>query len=159
MGHVRLVVRGDPVPQGSMVGFASRNPGHRGVVTVKPSNEAKLKPWRAHVAKVAVRAMLTPEGGLRQPLDGPLAVRMVFTLTRPATITRLDPSVPPDVDKLARAVMDALGQGADRQRTGKVWADDARVINLAAEKAYPGLHPEALDWPGVLIHVWQLADA
>ena len=77
----------------------------------------------------------------RPPLDGPLRLRAVFVFPRPAThfgtgrnAGRLKPSAPvycrtrPDVDKLLRAIGDAI--------TGVVFRDDARVVDVAAEKHY-----------------------
>jgi Holliday junction resolvase RusA-like endonuclease len=62
-----------------------------------------------------------------QPWGGPLEVLVAFQVTTPATR-------PPDLDKLTRAVLDAL--------TGIVWTDDAQVVAVAATKrrsATPGV--------------------
>jgi len=50
---------------------------------------------------------------------------------------RAFPIVPPDVDKLARAALDGIGQGLNgKVGDGLVWGDDAQVIELIARKFY-----------------------
>jgi Holliday junction resolvase RusA-like endonuclease len=45
--------------------------------------------------------------------------------------------VPPDTDKLARAVLDGLGQGINgKSGDGRLWADDSLVVELVANKFY-----------------------
>lgn len=132
-GAVAIVVHGVPVPQGSMVR------GSRG--GVHASNDARLKPWRSTIFAAAVEAM---DG--RDLWAGPVAVDLVFTVARPKGHWRtgrrsgeLRPSAPatptsnPDLDKLTRAVLDAL--------TGTVFRDDAQVVDLQAAKRYgtPGV--------------------
>ena len=62
--------------------------------------------------------------------DQPFRVRLVFALRRPKRMpkARRDMIVKPDLDKLTRAVLDAL--------TGVVWHDDAQVVRLVAVKRY-----------------------
>lgn len=69
----------------------------------------------------------------------PVAAEFVFYMKRPKSHFRANgllrdtaPAFPllyPDVDKLARAVMDAL-------TAGSAWDDDARVVDLTALKRY-----------------------
>ena len=84
--------------------------------------------WRAKVA-AAGRKILTAAG---HKLEGPVAVDLTFRLPRPKTITpakRPLPHVKPDIDKLARTVLDALTDSG-------VWGDDAQVVELGLSKAY-----------------------
>jgi len=108
---VNLVVEGIAQAQGSMVASAAGKVHHAG--------GGKLSNWRKTIGWTAKAAMRT------QPLTGPLVVYLHFTLpgdaSKPATR-------PPDLDKLARAVLDAL--------TGIVWVDDAQVAQLVAVKVY-----------------------
>jgi Holliday junction resolvase RusA-like endonuclease len=56
-----------------------------------------------------------------------------FYLPRPKTVSeakRPFPIVPPDVDKLARGLLDGIGQSE------VIWGDDSQVIKLLAEKVY-----------------------
>lgn len=139
-------VWGEPVPQGSMVALMSatvRRP------MLKASNEKDLRPWRRAVAKAAIAAMAEIQDARRPLLDGPLAVRMVFTFDKPKSVIRTMPCVRPDGDKLARAAADSL-------TAAEVWADDGRVVEWTIRKVYVGHDPEALPRPGVRIAIWTL---
>lgn len=86
------------------------------------------KPWRNLVSDCARIAMhkqqFTPfSKGV------PVSLRISFFMPRPKTVTRDMPTVPPDLDKLCRAVMDALTDAG-------VWHDDSQVIDLGATKIY-----------------------
>ena len=124
-------VNGTPVPQGSM-----RTVG-QGVVI--HSNAKHLKAWREHVATKAHLAML-PSGDLL--LDEPVYVRLEFYLPRPKSVRRLLPHAKPDLDKLTRAVLDAL-------TTARVYVDDSRVVECMASKQY-ATHEHAA---GVVVHI------
>lgn len=115
---VTFDVLGVPAPQGSKRAFVV---GNRAVVTEDSKRSA---PWRDSVAAAGVAAM----GGL-PALDGPLQVTIRFRMPRPRSVKRLYPSVKPDIDKLARAVLDGLTAAG-------VIVDDSRVISLTAEKVY-----------------------
>ena len=61
-------------------------------------------------------------------LDGPVAVEVAFFLPRGKTVKRKQPAVKPDLDKLVRAVLDAL--------TGYCYKDDGQVVRVVAVKEY-----------------------
>jgi crossover junction endodeoxyribonuclease RusA len=120
---VSFVVEGLPAPQGSKICRC------RGT---KPNmwndNEKTLRPWRAKVAEAAEQHRVS---WIRQ---SPLCVRLVFQLPAPKHATNGDwAPTRPDIDKLARAVLDAL--------TGSVLIDDAQVVDLRIRKRYgqPGV--------------------
>jgi len=119
-------VFGDPAPQGSKRVIRGR--------VIEASK--KLKPWRLAIAK-AVEATLPAEHNI---ILGPVKVEVDFYLPRPASIKqnkRAYPIVPPDVDKLARGLLDGLNQGEDgKANTGRLWADDSVVVELIARKFY-----------------------
>ncbi len=72
---------------------------------------------------------------------------VTFVLPRPksAPKRRIWPEVKPDLDKLVRALCDALTQcGA--------WGDDAQLIHLTATKRYVGTS-DILDVPGVVVDI------
>lgn len=120
-------VAGIPQPQGSKTAYVR---GGRAVVVDK--NPALLKPWRKAIAKVAAA---TWEYG--SPLDGAVKVHASFVFERPKSVKRPYPSVRPDADKLARALLDGITDA------GNVWGDDAQVVRLDVEKVYgdvPGVH-------------------
>lgn len=148
---VSFEVRADPVPQGSMVPLRSRNTGEGGRIFMKPNNEKQLKAWRRAVQEAALVRMKGVE-----LLDGPLELAPTFYLPRrrpnkraKCGYTQLDvgrefPDVQPDLDKLVRAVGDAL--------KGHVYTDDARVVKISAEKRWEE------GWTGVLIAVAELGE-
>jgi Holliday junction resolvase RusA-like endonuclease len=112
---------GTPIPQGSMIAV------RRGRKTVLvPDNASDLKPWREAITTAAgARARLDSW----VTLDGPCKVILDFYLDRPAAARRRRwPHVRPDIDKLARACLDAL--------KGTAFIDDARVVELIARKHY-----------------------
>lgn len=62
------------------------------------------------------------------PLTCPLAVAMVFYLPKPKRGKRQYPSVRPDIDNYAKAILDALN--------GVMWADDGQIVQLTVSKSY-----------------------
>lgn|SRR5215471_206026 len=138
------MAHGLPVPQGSKRAISSK-----GRTFLVDDNKDNLKPWRQEIAGLAIEEM-QGDG----PWSGPVSVRVMFFLPRPRghfgkgrNEEQLRPSAPiaphvkPDVDKLARAILDAL--------TGTVFHDDAQVVDLNCSKVY------ADDWrhPGAMIEV------
>lgn len=111
-------VAGTPVPQGSMHAYA------KGVLVHAKSKD--LKAWRERVATKAHVSML-PAGDLL--LDEPVIVLLDFYLPKPKSVRRLLPHTKPDLDKLTRAVLDALTQA-------RVFVDDSRVVECKARKFY-----------------------
>jgi len=129
---ITFTVLGDPIPQGSMKALSNRNTGR----TMLISDNPKLKAWRE---LVAIRAKCAMD---RAPLfTGALKLSAEFRLRRSLSVKRSQVTVKPDIDKLARAVFDAM--------TGVVYVDDAQVIHLACVKIYS---PQ----PGVTITIEEL---
>lgn len=129
-----FLVEGEPVPQGSKRAFA-RN----GRVYMNEDAGIRHASWRREVSAAAHEA--AAEAGLGAPVSSPVYVRLTFYLRRGAghygtgrNERSLRPSAPaypakvPDVDKLARAVLDSL--------TGIAWVDDAQVVSLSAHKRF-----------------------
>lgn len=120
MTPLAFFVTGTPVPQGSMRAFGSR-------IIQSP----EVKAWRAEVTAEVLTA--AEAAGWEEPWDGPCALDLVFYLPRPKRPRWTWPAVRPDLDKLARAVMDAL---CPRDPDLRVLAEDSRVIELHAIKHY-----------------------
>jgi Holliday junction resolvase RusA-like endonuclease len=132
MSVVAFEVHGEPVPQGSKTVASSE-----GKTWVRDDNR-KLEPWRNAVSAAANAAM----GDLgRGPIAGPVELEVIFVFARPKAHYRtgkrageLKPSAPhycakiPDVDKLVRAIGDAI--------TGTVVVSDATIVKLRAEKHF-----------------------
>lgn len=115
-------VEGTPVPQGS------KNAYVRGGRAVLVDANKRLRPWRAAV-RVAAEAAVEDAGW--ETLDGPCHVSLAFTMPLPKRPRWGVPAVKPDIDKLTRAVFDALTDAG-------VWQDDSRVVSMKATKRYAG---------------------
>lgn len=140
---IRIVVRGTPAPQGSKSFKGLSNAG-RAILT---ESSRKVRPWRQDV-KAAAEAWRELAGV--DTIDGPIVVRMTFTLPKPKSAPKTRRTYPmrtPDLSKLARSTEDALTDAG-------VWTDDAQVIEYARlAKVYPGEGDDALDSPGAVIEI------
>jgi len=123
---IKITVDGLPAPQGSKV----RNRAG----AIYESNKA-VGPWREAVRAETQRAV-------DRPLTGAVMAQIWFRLARPrghygtgrnaGAVRASAPDFPhgkPDVDKLARAVLDGLTAGG-------AWTDDAQVVTLEVHKVY-----------------------
>lgn len=144
MSPLGFTVLGQPVPQGSKRAFARTNAKGKAFATLVDVTGAGLKSWRngiAYEARQALRQAERDPDGFRASADRdvPYRVTLRFTFARPKSVKRVEMTVKPDIDKLARAALDAL--------TGLVWLDDCQVISLVVQKAYlpAGLAPSRLD--------------
>lgn len=144
-----LFVPGTPYPKGS---------GNNRLIRVKgfPPGVGRLGPWvetadqktksrPANALKKWSKAIREAAGDVFDALDCPVEVRLQFRFERigkPAQ-KRSRPTVEPDIDKLSRAVLDALN--------GVAFRDDSRVVDLRATKVYA-------ETPGVAIRVRPLTE-
>lgn len=129
---MKFTVYVHPQPQGSAKAFVR---GKRAIIT---SDNVKLKPYRNEVTSVAMNACM--EAGYDKPIAGthvPVTLTLEFVFHRPPSIPKKRHAmvVKPDLDKLARATLDAL--------TGVLFVDDAQVTELAVRKRYGG--PERVE--------------
>jgi crossover junction endodeoxyribonuclease RusA len=104
---IEIVVPGEPRPKGR-----PRLGAHGNVYTPAAT--------RAHEELVA----WTVKGRLRQPLAGPLALKVCFFRSTERRV---------DIDNLLKALMD----GAN----GIAWADDSQVVDVSASRAIDRAHP------------------
>ena len=117
---VRFTVIGQPRPKGSMKAFVPKG-WDRAVLT---SSNPSVKEWEQTIRLVAQEfseAFTT----------GPVRVGLRFALPRPKSLSTKSSRLHtkrPDIDKLSRAVLDAL--------TNVLWADDSQVFSLTARKVY-----------------------
>ncbi len=131
---ISFQVHGLPVPQGSTRAW---------VVNGKPiiTSAAKgLSSWRRLVADVAQR--FAPN----EPWEGPVGIDLRFGLPKPKSAPkkrRVWPDKRPDLDKLTRAVLDAL--------TYVVFSDDSQVVSIVATKDYGA--------PGVAVEIRRIEPA
>lgn len=117
---IEFFVAGEPIPQGSKTNMPL--PGGR--VVMVESNR-KTKPWRKAVKTAAWLAM--DDEAIH---NGPVSIRVVFAFDRPGSTEFDTKCTKPDVDKLVRAIFDAM--------KGTIYSDDCRVIELNARKVYTG---------------------
>ena len=119
-------VPGRPVPQGSL----SRN--RQG----KTYQKKELLDWRQLITHAATQYTGTYFGAW-EPLDEAVRVDATFYMPRPKTVTRDLPTSSPDVDKLARGLLDALSPKVKRRTApGAFLEDDSRVVDLRVDKQY-----------------------
>jgi Holliday junction resolvase RusA-like endonuclease len=153
------VVYGVPAPQGSK----KANPIYRGSakngtraftgqVTLTEMSK-KVAPWRQAVQEAVAEAIRfqTTHDLWEGVLDGPVEVRVTFSIRRPTSVSptrRPWPSVTPDLDKLIRSTMDGISMGG-------AWLDDKLAVRIVTEKVYAGT-PGALERPGAVIDIWTL---
>ena len=91
----------------------------------------KLKKWRNAIA------LECQKYDTKDIILSPVEVTATFYLPRPKTVSqskRSLPIVPPDIDKLTRALLDGIGQ------SGVIWGDDAQVIRINITKLYADNH-------------------
>lgn len=116
-------VEGLPKTQGS------KNAYHRGGRIVLVETSKGLKSWRETIAHVA--KLTNPEVTTQA-----VKLDLLFLLPAPKKPVRRFPTTKPDLDKLARACLDAL--------SGVYYVDDAQVVALDLQKAYtygqPGVY-------------------
>ena len=126
----------EPRPQGSKKYVGSRRTAAGNNIPLIIEASPGLPVWRKAVSDAVVQAM--HDSGDLSKFDGAVKVEAVFYVTRKRTVTRDLPTVPPDVDKLSRALLDSLKP---------VWKDDSQVVRLEVSKVY------ATGQPGVAVTI------
>jgi Holliday junction resolvase RusA-like endonuclease len=154
--HFEVFVPGQPVPQGSKTAYINKSTGRPVVV----DKDVRLPQWRMKVTTYAIEKQAEymqtyPHLYASLPLSGPVGIRVDFIMPRPKghsgtgkNADRLKPSAPkypahmPDLDKLLRAIFDALTDA-------RVWLDDGQVVWCQTAKHYDGP-----TWPdGIGAHI------
>lgn len=132
---IEFWVPGLPQPQGSKRGFVTPS----GKVSMVES-AAGVKPWRSDVKVFAAEAMIG-----RPLMSGPVFLHCDFVMKRPVSTPKTRPTPPaikkPDLDKLLRAIGDAL--------KGTVYAEDSMIVEMVGTKRIA----EEGEQPGVQIGV------
>ena len=128
-----ITIEGAPATQGSKKGFI------RGKKVVLLEMDKKLPAWRATVEATARQAA----GKGWESLDGPVSISGTIHLPKPPTTKyKAAPIGPPDLDKLQRAIGDALTKS-------EVITDDSRIVHWNIRKAW------ATDKPGATLTITQ----
>lgn len=124
-----------------------------GRVNVIDKNHKAVSAWRESVFGAA-----RPDGVplLSPGLDGPLIMRLMFSLNRPKSVSlksRPYPTVRPDVDNLSKGTIDAITNAG-------LWRDDALLVSVMLSKAYCGyFHVDgtpALEIPGCVVQIYTI---
>jgi Holliday junction resolvase RusA-like endonuclease len=127
MTGLRIVAHGTPASQGSKKGFI------RGKKVVLVEMDDELPAWRA-VVKAAAKLAAGPNF---QPIDEPVKVAGEIRIRKPRTTKFQDyPAGPKDLDKMQRAIGDAL-------ESAGILTNDARIVHWDIRKVWatntPGL--------------------
>lgn len=109
---IAFSVEGKPIQQGSMRAFNNR---------IVHNKTKELMAWRAQVGAAAKVAGCIP-------IEGAITISMAFRYEKPKSVKRDKPTVPPDLDKQIRSILDAL--------TGVAYKDDSQVVEITATKEY-----------------------
>lgn len=117
---MKIRIYGTPAPQGSKTAIV------RNGRAIMFESSKKLPEWRETVLMGATIAR-AEQGGLT--ILGPVTVMMTFHMPRPKSTSRKYPNSAPDLDKLVRAVGDALQES-------EVLANDGQIVTLVAHKVY-----------------------
>ena len=128
MRTLRIVAHGSPAAQGS-----KKHVGNGRMVEMSK----KLPGWRAAV-EAAARLAAGPGW---EPINAAVSISGEIRLAKPRTTKYFDaPAGAPDLDKLQRAIFDALTKS-------RVITDDARITHVDIRKVW------ALDVPGMDITI------
>ncbi len=140
---ITLFVHGKPRTAGSKSGFYNKKTKK---IIMAPAGKYQ-KPWMEAVKWAAITAGYSG----RMLLGGPIHLDLCFVFNRPKSHYKKNgdltksaikqPTVRPDLDKLNRAVSDAL--------TGLIWRDDSQVVQQTTEKTYGSTQ-------GVLIEIEEI---
>jgi crossover junction endodeoxyribonuclease RusA len=154
---LELTVYGIAKPQGSKRGFVVN-----GRAVLVDDNKHPLRSWREDVRTAALESRARAD--MRSFPTGPVGLFVTFYLPRPQTHYGLShgerylkPTAPvwvdkrPDLDKMLRAVCDALTSAG-------VYHDDAQVAQQQVLKAYAGGEYAAMAEPGAWIRVQPMAN-
>jgi crossover junction endodeoxyribonuclease RusA len=121
---LNFTVYGVPQPQGSIRAFTPKG-WKRPVLT---SDNAKVKPWRQEIAGTALAIM---ERDSIRRIERPAGVKVTayFYFPRPKSTKKSveHKTTKPDIDKLTRALHDAL--------TGIAFEDDSQIVESKAVKS------------------------
>lgn len=147
---IEFIVLGDAAPEGSTRAFYI--PKLNKTVTTH-QNQKSLGAWRNRVATEAQNALRGREW--TSDRESSYTIETVFVLPRPPSVPRhrrIMPTVKPDIDKLLRAINDAL--------TGILWVDDCQVVSAYSRKEYQDSYDSEGGGraPGAYIYVMRMAN-
>lgn len=138
---VEVFVPGVPIQQGSMIPGKPVRTAKGMRSTMHSHNSAELKAWRSKIAG----AVMLARGG--EVIDPYVDVVAIFHMPKPKTTKYPDyPAGTPDLDKLQRALGDALTESG-------VIVDDARIVRWHVMGVWAGGLRSTHERPGVYLQV------
>lgn len=150
---IRFRATGEPVPQGSKKLLLP--PGKQPVMVEDAG--VRHASWRREVTAAATEARL--KAGIREPLTGAMSVLLTFCFFRRQydygtgrniQIVKAGaapyPIKPPDIDKLTRAVFDAITDA-------RIWVDDSQVVAATLRKIWIDKYGDEPEGVAVVIGV------
>lgn len=178
---LRIVVRGQPAPQGSKHARPARRKDGTltGKVALVESSKEGVSTWRSDVKDAAIKAIkdYCPHGDRCYetfhptppspfPLTGPVEVSMVFSFKRPqghygtgrnAHVLKANAPARP-ISGSGQGDYDKLARSTtDALTSAGAWHNDKQVAECRrVAKVWCGEDPDALDVPGAVITVRQL---
>jgi Holliday junction resolvase RusA-like endonuclease len=135
--YVMLTVKayGTPVPKGSFKAFVRGR-----FANLVPQNQKGLTKYSKQLREATEIAM--KESGWTLDKKGKLVwaiyCQFCFHTNDIKKLNVYYKETSPDLDKLLRAVLDALTYEEKKAKTGVVWINDARVVNIHGIKTYTG---------------------
>jgi Holliday junction resolvase RusA-like endonuclease len=124
----------EPRPQGSKKYVGSRRTAAGNNIPMIVESSPGLPVWRKAVSDAVIQAM--HDSGDDSKFEGAVKVEAVFYLTRKKTVTRALPTVPPDIDKVCRSLLDGITARSKSGQILGVWKDDSQVVRLEVSKVY-----------------------
>lgn len=122
-----LFIPGTPASKGSYRPITGRSRTTGKPVTRLIPMDKKERPWRDHV-----RDTILSHKHPTIPPNSYIKIETTFYLPRPKTIPphkRKHPTVKPDIDKLQRALYDAITET-------HIWHDDRQITDVTSHKRY-----------------------
>jgi Holliday junction resolvase RusA-like endonuclease len=126
---ISFVVYGEPVTQGSKRAWVIPGKNGKKPRAIITEDSGRTRPWRQEVSKTAIDAVEREKFTL-MPRGKAVSVACHFYFARPKSLKKsvLHKMTKPDVDKLARLILDSL--------TGIVYEDDSQVVSLSLLKDF-----------------------
>lgn len=115
---IQAFIPGIPQPQGSKQAFV------RGKRAVLVESNKKLPAWRKLVTEKLEAANASCE-----PLEGAVALDVMFFVPKPKSVKREYPHVKPDLDKYIRSIGDSATDAG-------CLIDDGQIVEIVAYKVY-----------------------
>jgi Holliday junction resolvase RusA-like endonuclease len=119
-------VPGTPKPQGSKVLQSAVINGQ--TKSWMRDADSGLRPWRDQIRHFAKQAMIEAGQDHKFALNIEVSILFIMKRTKGVPVGRTMPNVKPDIDKLSRAVLDAM--------EGVCYENDSRVVELQVRKVY-----------------------